>query len=284
MVARKVNRFYSAESALRHPGQLLGAMFGDLVASRELAWRLFVRGVQSRYRQSFLGYLWAFLPPVAMAAPFTFLISQGVLATAPTPVPYGAYVLIGVVLWQTFVDALNSPLRLVRNSRSMLAKINFPREALILAGIGEVLFDFLIRACVLMAMYPFFGIPIPAAAPLALAGVLCLISLGLLFGIILTPLGVLYQDVDRALAVFTSFWMFLTPVMYLPPRRGSLAIVARWNPVAPAILATRDWLTAGIAPQAGACLSLGAATLVLLFAGWLLYRLAMPYLVERMSG
>jgi len=55
---------YTPESQLRHPRQLLRAMFHDLKASRELAWRLFGRNISSQYRQSMLGYFWAFLPPL----------------------------------------------------------------------------------------------------------------------------------------------------------------------------------------------------------------------------
>ena len=36
----------------------------NLVNSRELAWRLFVRDTSAQYRQSVLGYLWVFIPPL----------------------------------------------------------------------------------------------------------------------------------------------------------------------------------------------------------------------------
>ena len=37
-------------------------MLGDLLASRELAWRLIVRNFSAQYRQSALGYVWAGFP------------------------------------------------------------------------------------------------------------------------------------------------------------------------------------------------------------------------------
>jgi len=104
---------YTPDSQLRRPGQVFGGMVHDLLTSRELAWRLFVRKVNAMYRQTILGYIWAFLPPVFTAFVFVFLNSQRILNVGATSIPYPAYALIGTVLWQTFADALNSPLRMI---------------------------------------------------------------------------------------------------------------------------------------------------------------------------
>src|SRR5665213_561318 len=98
---------YSPESPLRQPVKLARDMFRDLLASRELAWRLFVRDTSAQYRQSILGYVWAFIPPLVASLPFVFLNSQGVVSIKETSIPYPAYAMIGTIIWQVFVDALN---------------------------------------------------------------------------------------------------------------------------------------------------------------------------------
>ena len=123
----------TAESPLRRPRKLIRECFSDLVASRELAWRLFYRDLKAAYRQSFLGYVWVFLPPLFTTLTFTFLNSQKILSIGDTPVPYPAYAMLGTLLWQNFVDALNSPLKSVTANKAMLIKVNFPREALVLS-------------------------------------------------------------------------------------------------------------------------------------------------------
>ena len=135
---------YSPDSELRNPGRLVHSMMSDLLASRELAWRLFVRNISAQYRQSLLGYFWAFIPPLFTTLIWVFLNSQNILDIGDTGMPYPLFVLTGTVLWQTFADALDSPLKLVSKSKAMLAKINFPREALILTRSGMVLFNFAI--------------------------------------------------------------------------------------------------------------------------------------------
>ena len=133
---------YTPESNLRHPIQLFKQMWRDLLASRELAWRLMVRDISAQYRQSFLGIAWAFLPPIILAAGFTLANDANVINISATDLPYPAYVMFSTALWQTFVEALNAPVLAVTAAKPMLARVNFPREALILAKLGEVLFLF----------------------------------------------------------------------------------------------------------------------------------------------
>jgi lipopolysaccharide transport system permease protein len=275
---------YTPKSALHHPARLLREMFRDLFASRELAWRLFVRDFSAHYRQSLLGYIWAFLPPIVGTVTFVLLNRSGVLNSGEIPIPYPAYVMIGTLLWQVFVDAVNSPIKTVTAAKSMLTKINFPREAIILSGALEVFVNFLIRLVLLAAVLIYFRIVPPAAAPLALVGVFAIFCLGFMIGLILTPVGLLYSDVGQALTLVLSFWMLLTPVVYALPSTGLLAKLTAINPVSPLIVTSREWLAVGPASHVLPALSVFIVTLILLFTGWVLYRLAMPILVERMGG
>jgi lipopolysaccharide transport system permease protein len=275
---------YTRASPLAHPGRLFGEMWRDLAASRELAWRLFVRDISALYRQSILGYLWAFLPPIVTAVSFTFLNAQGIIRVGPTSIPYPAFVMIGTLFWQTFVDALNSPLKSVNSARSMLAKINFPREALILSGIADVLFNFAVRAVLLVPVFWHYHLPVGSALLLVPIGVLGLITLGLAIGLLIVPAGFLYNDVGRGLGLITGFWMLLTPVVYPPPSTGLGAWLAAWNPVSPILSFCRDALVADPLVHATSFATLFAASLVVAVAGWVLYRLSMPILIERIGG
>jgi ABC-type polysaccharide/polyol phosphate export permease len=78
----------------------------DLLASRELAWRLLVRNISAHYRQSLLGYAWAFVPPLFTTLIWVFLSSQNILDIGNNGMPYPLFVLTGTILWQNFVEAL----------------------------------------------------------------------------------------------------------------------------------------------------------------------------------
>lgn len=275
---------YTPESPLRHPGRFLREMFRDLGASRELAWRLFVRDTSAQYRQSMLGYVWAFLPPLVASVPFIFLNSQGVVTIEGTSIPYPAYAMIGTIIWQVFADALNSPLKTVAAAKSMLVKINLPREAILLSGLGQVIFSFVIRLVLLTVIFTWFKIMPPVTVLLFPIGVFALILVGFTIGVALTPLGLLYNDVQQTLPIATTFLMLLTPVVYPPPQTGLAAMVAKWNPLTPLIVVTRDWMTTGDATQIAAFAIITTVAIVLLFAGWIMYRLALPHIIARMGG
>lgn len=276
---------YTPDSQLRRPRQLVRSMVSDLLASRELAWRLFVRNISALYRQTMLGYLWAFLPPIVTTLTFVFLNSQKILSVSDTGIPYPAYVMVGTLLWQGFVDALNSPIRLVTQSKAMLAKINFPREALILAGLGEVLFNFTIRLVLMIIVFIWFHIAVPPTILLAPVGILALMALGLMIGILLTPLGILYRDIERGLLIISSLWFFMTPVVYSPPTKWPASLLVQVNPVSPLLITTREWLTTGTtSPQLDGFMIISGITFGLILVGWVLYRIAMPHLIARIGA
>jgi lipopolysaccharide transport system permease protein len=275
---------YTQESPLRYPGRFVREMFRDLRASRELAWRLLVRDISAQYRQSMLGYVWAFIPPLVASLPFIFLNSQGVVSIGDTPIPYPAYALISTILWQVFADALNSPLNTVAAAKSMLVRINLPKEAILLSGLGQVIFSFLIRLALLIMIFIWFRIVPPPTALLFPIGVVALILVGFTLGVALTPLGLLYNDVRQIIPIATTFLMLLTPVVYPPPKAGLAAVVVSWNPLSPLITVTRDWITTGDATQIAAFVFIAITASVFFFAGWILYRVALPHIIARVGA
>jgi lipopolysaccharide transport system permease protein len=259
-------------------------MWRDLVSSRELAWRLFVRDTSAQYRQSILGYVWVFIPPLVASLPFIYLNSQGIVRIGDTPVPYAAFAIIGTTIWQVFADAINAPLKTVTAAKVMLARVNLPREAVLLSALAQVGLGFLVRLVLLIAVFLWFRLTPPSTAVLFPLGVLSLILIGFMIGILITPLGILYSDVQQMLPVFTTFLMLLTPVVYPVPESGVAGTIARFNPLTPLVIVTRDWLTTGTTTQAGAFIIVTLVVLMLLLAGWVAFRVAMPHLIARMGN
>ena len=277
-------RRYSPQSSLGSPGIMIREMFGDLWNGGELAWRLFLRDVSAQYRQSYLGYIWAFLPPLISSLTFVFLNSQGLFSTGKTELPYAAFAMIGTLLWQVFVDALNAPVNALIQSKSMLAKINFPREAVVVAGLAMVFFNFLVRLVLLIGVLVFFHVKPDIGLVFFPVAILGLILCGTACGLVVAPLGALYGDIGRAIPLITSFWMLLTPVVYPARTSGVAGWLATWNPVSPLIMVARHSLTGDtLTPLAPFCIVCFSSLLVLM-AGWVGFRIAMPHLIARMGG
>ena len=283
--AQKLPRaIYTPESRIRHPVQLFKDMGRDLLASRELAWRLLVRDISAQYRQSVLGIAWAFIPPIVTAVGFTLAKGNGIINVGSTDLPYPAYVMFSMTLWQTFTEALQSPVQGLAAAKQMLARINFPREAIILAKLGQVFFNFGIKLTLIVGLFIWFRMPVSVSVILAPVALIHLVILATFFGLLLAPLGALYKDVTKGLVMITGFWLFLTPVVYPVPSEGFFSSIVKLNPVTPLLVTTRELATTGIVsdPQ-GFWLASLFAIVGLLFA-WIFYRLAMPFVVERMSS
>lgn len=275
---------YTPESRLKQPIQLFKEMWRDLLASRELAWRLMVRDISAQYRQSCLGIAWAFLPPIVMATGFTLANNANVINVGETDLPYPAYVMFSTALWQTFVEALNAPMQAVTVAKPMLARVNFPREALILAKLGEVFFNFAIKLILIVALFIWFRVSVSWTVILSPVALIHLVSLGTFIGILLAPLGVLYQDVSKGITLVTGFWLFLTPVIYPVPTEGTFGFLVKLNPVTPLLVTARELATTGVISDPYRFWLVSVISLIGLLITWVIFRLAMPFVVERVSS
>jgi lipopolysaccharide transport system permease protein len=277
-----IETVYSSQSQLRSPGRFLRETFSDLRACREVAWLLFARNLRSQYRKSFLGYLWILLPPIATMLLWVYLSSTKTITIGRTDIPYPVYVLTGTMLWQVFVDALNCPLNQLNLSRRLITKVRLPHEAILLSGVGVILFNLAVRLAILVPALFIFHCPLTWGLLLAPFGTLALLLLGMAIGLILAPVGLLYQDISLGLTMALSFAFFVTPIVYPLPTRWPASLLATFNPVVPLLETTRNWLARGFISPADGFYAVTAGTLVLFIVAWLAYRLAQPHFIARL--
>jgi lipopolysaccharide transport system permease protein len=100
---------------------------------------------------------------------------------------------------------------------------------------------------------------------------------GLGAGLLLAPIGLLYDDIGRSIALLLSFGFFVTPVVYPIPAASPLA----YNPLVPVFDTVRGFLAGnGVVPGFWTVTAAGAALLIL---AWLFHRLARPHFVARLG-
>jgi lipopolysaccharide transport system permease protein len=275
---------YSPESAIRRPRQLFKAMGQDLVAAQELAWQLMLRDISAKYRQSFLGIFWAFIPPVILAFGFVLAKNSGVVNISTTDLPYPAYIMFSMTLWQTFVEAINGPVQAVGAAKAMLSKINFPYEALILAKLGEVFFNFGIKLLLIIGLFVWFRIPLHWSVAIAPVALIHLIILGTFLGLLIAPIGAIYQDISMGLTLVTGMWLFITPVVYPVPSSGIFGSIVKLNPVTPLLVTTRELAIGSTLSDPQGFWIASLIGIVGLLIAWIIYRLGMPFVIERISS
>ena len=169
-------------------------------------------------------------------------------------------------------------------AKSILSKINFPKEALIVAGVYKLFFNSSIKVLLLIIFIFFFGIGFHWSLLLFPLVILGGVLFGTTLGLFITPLGMLYKDIGRLIGFALGFLMYVTPVVYPIPKSGIMKILMELNPFTPIILTARD-LAVGMPPtHLTYFLIVIACCIPLFFIALLFYRISIPILVERMSA
>jgi lipopolysaccharide transport system permease protein len=189
-----------------------------------------------------------------------------------------------MLLWEAFAGSIAAPMDAVIASSSMLTKLNFPREAILLASLYQVFFNLGLKLLLLLPAYAYFGVPLHATMLAGPLGILALVLLGFVLGLWLMPLGLLYQDVGRMLSMALGAWFLVTPVIYPPPTQWPGTLLNQLNPVSPLLITARQLFTGAPLTHVFSAVAITCMSVMALFLGWLLYRLAMPHLVARMGA
>lgn len=268
----------------RNIPKLLKQTLNDLNKSRFLAFQLAKRDISAQYRQSYLGVLWAFVTPLATAFVWMFLNSSGTIKLTDTGIPYPVYAFAGTMLWSIITESINSPIKSTNSAKSILTKINFPKEALITSGVLKLLFNSSIKVILLLIFVFAYGIGLHWSLllfPLAILGGLVV---GTTIGLLLTPLGMLYQDISKMITFGMQFVMYVTPVVYAVPKEGIMKTLMELNPLTPIITVGRN-LAVGLTPEyLTYFLIVIAVCIPLFFLAMIFYRISIPIFVERLSA
>lgn len=274
---------YSAHSK-SNLWRALKAIVKEFPVAHALGFRFAQRNIRARYRQSLLGIVWALIPPLATAGIWIFLNEKNIVSLQHTGSSYALFVITGTMLWSVFSSAVTLPIQSIQANAPILVKVNFPREALIITAFYEIVFTSLISMVIIVAEILIFQIPVTAYTLLFIPAVIVLIMLGMCFGLLLLPFAILYKDIQFALPAFLQIAMYATPVVYATTEfSGSFKFLAL-NPVSPVLVSARDWLL-GLQSSTGLLMlgCIGLATMVILLAGFILQRIAMEILIERMG-
>ena len=78
--------------------------------------------------------------------------------------------------------------------------------------------------------------------------------------------------------------MFLTPVVYPVPNTGIFGFLVNLNPVTPLLVTVRELATTGVVSEPWRFWIVSVITIIGLLLTWIGFRLAMPFVVERVSS
>lgn len=211
-----------------------------------MLWTVVLRELRIRYKNSYLGFFWSILNPLAtvlvMTLVFKYVMGQEVKN-------YSAYILAAYLPYMFFQLSLLDSSQSILSQITLLKKIYFPREIL---PIGSVLANF---AHFLLAMLVFFAYLLfvwllhpgesPFRATIIYLPILVVMQLALTMGLalIISAMNTFYEDVKYMVSVGLYLLFFLCPIVYfseqvmnapgIPDRwRGAVYVVYHLNPIA----------------------------------------------------
>ncbi|MCK5471197.1 MAG: ABC transporter permease, partial [Cyclobacteriaceae bacterium] len=190
-----------------------GINIKELIEYRDLFYILAYRDLRVRYAQTFLGFLWAILQPVATLIILFFVFGKA-LKVDTGDIPYPVFALAGLSMWTYFSFVLNQSGQSVIGAQEMIKKIFFPRLVIPLSKAVVGFVDFGITLIFLIVMMIVYGITPSANVFFAPIFILLNILAALSVGIWLSALTIRYRDFQHVIPFMVQFGLYATPVAY----------------------------------------------------------------------
>jgi len=267
-------------------------MFKELYEFRELTGRLVRRNFAAQFRQSFLGYFWIILPPVAVTIVFSLLRKANVVNVPvdEDAMPYALFALVGITIWGAFTQFLSSSMASVASGGNLVSKVYFPREVLALSAVGSAMISLLVRVLVILFTFVLFLYMPSWKIVLVPIVLLPLVAMAFGFGLLFAPINTMMHDMSRVVEFVFQFGMFIVPAIFPTPdladAHSSSQQFLYWvhvlNPVSHFINTARDLMHYGTFEWTTGYVASSILAFLILAIGWRLFHICEPLVAERL--
>jgi ABC-2 type transport system permease protein len=166
-----------------------------------------------RYQGSVLGYVWSLLRPLLLFVILYFVFTKFLRVGKDVPY-YPVYLLVGIVLWNYFVEVTTGSVSAIVGRGDLMRKINFPKYIVILAGSFSALINLLLNSVIIAAFMIITKVPIAPHVLLVIPLVIELFIAALGVAFLLSALFVRYRDVSYIWEVVIQAAFYATPILY----------------------------------------------------------------------
>jgi len=213
---------------------------------RELFYFFSWRDIKVKYKQTYLGIVWALLQPLGMMMIFTLLFSKSVkIPSGPIP-HYPVFVLSGVIVWNLFNSSVSHAAESMIQNANIIKKIYFPRLIIPCSSVLVAFFDFLMAFLIFITLCVGYQQTILWNAILFFpAGILLSLLSAFGLGTFLSALNVKYRDFRYTVPFLLQVLFFASQVIYPLPfiQQSWLKNILAFNPLNGAIELFRAPLT-----------------------------------------
>lgn len=184
----------------------------NLYTYRELIVALTWKNIVVRYKQAYLGILWAVLKPVLLTVVFTLV--KSVVGIDTDGQPYPLITFAALMPWVFFQESVAEGVNSVTSNTALIKKIYFPREVFPLTAMATKLVELSISFGILAVMMIYYQI-MPSIYALWLpAFILYTMVVALTISFFGAAMNVYYRDIGQAIPIALSLLMYGSPVIY----------------------------------------------------------------------
>lgn len=171
------------------------------------------REIKARYKQSFVGYAWVVLNPLAQILVYTFVFSQ-VFRFPTNNVPYIIFLYAALLPWNFLHATISSATNGLVENAPLLRKVAFPREIIPYSISVAKILDLFVAGIVFIIFLFLFKVPLASSAILFFP--LFIVQLLLTTGVslFLSAANLFYRDVQYLTNLVLMLWMYMTPIVY----------------------------------------------------------------------
>lgn len=178
---------------------------------RNLFQELVIKDIKLKYRRSFLGYLWSVLNPLltmlVMWAVFVHMFRFEIEN-------YPTYLIIGQVLFTFMTEATTNAIFSITSNASLIKKVYVPKYIFTMSKVTSSLVNLVFSLIAMILVFIINGISFHLKMlfiPIIILEVY-IFSMGL--GLLLAQAAVFFRDIQYIYSVWTTAWMYLTPIFY----------------------------------------------------------------------
>lgn len=191
-------------------------------------WVLSARDLRVRYATSWLGYLWSILDPLVMSLIYWFVFTE-IFHRSVGSDPYIVFLIAALLPWVWFNASISDFTHAFQRDAKLVRSTAIPR----VIWIGRIILskgiEFLLAIPVLILFAVFSGAEVTWGVLWFPVAILLQTALLAGLGLILAPLCVLFDDLERTTRLVLRALFYATPIIYsandLPAGFGWLPMV-----------------------------------------------------------
>jgi ABC-type polysaccharide/polyol phosphate export permease len=226
------------------------------VAHRNLLYLLSMKELRTRYRKSILGWAWSLLNPLSQMVIFSFIFLYVFQRTPPVGSPSGLknfplYFLAGLLPFQFFSVSVTASIASLQGGASLIKKVAFPHEHLVLSIVVAQFATLMIELGVLSVVYLLFGhMVLPWLVPMLLLMVLvAFFTIGL--ALMLSALNVFFHDVNYLWGIAAQILFYTSPIIFVAEEipYPALRAITNYGPTGSFVRAAQELMYDGQFPS-----------------------------------